>query len=358
MRVFLSAGEASGDAYAQALVQAWRQLRPGAAFQGIGGPRLAATGADLVADSRTWGAIGIAESLKKVPRVSVGYRAACRALAEGRPGLFVPIDYGYLNIRLARRAKALGWKVLYFVPPGSWRRDRQGRDLPAITDGIVCPFPWSADLLRAMGANARFFGHPLRQLLRGIVPAERSGLAVLPGSRQAEIAQNLPPIAEAVRNDPRTITFALSPLVDPRSFRERWQTLTGRTSDAFSAEGAARVLAGAEQAIVCSGTATLEAALMDTPMVVLYRVSRLAEFESKLLRIRHDRISLPNILLDRDVIPELVQHQAIGPGLREALARIDGDAQRVAFEEIRAICGPEDAITQTAHWAVDEFRLE
>ncbi|RYG19321.1 hypothetical protein EON82_21605, partial [bacterium] len=173
MRIFVSTGEASGDAYGAALVGELRARGEAGPYEGLGGTRMRDQDVDLLADSSHWGAITISQSLPLVRRVMGSYYRAKRALSAGQPGLFVPIDFGYVNIRLARHAKARGWKVLYFVPPGSWRRHKQGKDLPAVTDAIVTPFSWSAEILERMGANVRWFGHPIKSLLgdgSGILP--------------------------------------------------------------------------------------------------------------------------------------------------------------------------------------------
>ncbi|HEY0867136.1 MAG TPA: hypothetical protein VGE01_07155 [Fimbriimonas sp.] len=363
MRVFLSAGEASGDAYGAALVREMRSLGFHGSPRGIGGPRMKAEGVGLVADSSHWGAISITQSLKIYPRVVRSYYKAKGALATGEPGLFVPIDFGYANIRLARHAKNHGWKVLYFVPPSSWRRDRQGTDLPAITDAIATPFPWSAEILNRMGADAHWFGHPIKQLLRGkgvppvgpgTVPVP-AGIAVLPGSRSAEIDENLPVIARAVGEEP--IEFALAPSTNLEAFQAQWSRLAPGRSDRFTAGDAYGVLRRARSAIVCSGTATLEAALCLCPMVVMYRFSKAVLLEAKLIGFKRPKyVALPNILLDRDVVPELVQDEASPDALREWLSRLndgpDREKQLRDFEELDRLLGPDDAVTRTAELAM------
>src|SRR5437773_804643 len=137
MRIFLSAGEASGDAYAAALIREIRKVRSDLQFEGIGSSRLAAQIGSLVQDTSRWGAISIVQSVAVAPRVIAGFFAAKRAMRRGQPGLLIAIDFGFFNIRLCRFAKRNGWKVLYSVPPGSWRRDKQGTDLPVLTDAIV-----------------------------------------------------------------------------------------------------------------------------------------------------------------------------------------------------------------------------
>lgn len=360
MRIFISAGEASGDAYGAGFVREMRRLRPDFTYEGIGGRRMRTEGVTLHADSGVWGAISIAQSLKLYPRVVRGYYQAKARFGQGSPGLFVPIDFGFANIRLARHAKKHGWKVLYFVPPGSWRRDRQGSDLVTLTDAVSTPFEWSAEILTRMGANAHWFGHPIKQLLReASSPVEsREGLGVLPGSRLHEISENLPLIAASLASPNLAsipVTFALAPSVDEEAFRARWRSLApSRSGDRFVVGDTYRVLRSARAAIVCSGTATLEAALCRCPMVVVYRVSKTVEIEAKLLRFKRPQyIALPNILLQRLSVPELVQDEATP---KEVADRVLGlwqegevrETQLASFEELDVLLGPSDAITKTA----------
>lgn len=364
MRTFISAGEASGDAYGAEIAREIRRLGASdLSFEGLGGGRMQDAGVELLADTGAWGAITFVHSLAAVPRVLRGYFAASRALARRPPGLFVPIDFGFVNIRLAAQAKRNGWKVLYFVPPGSWRRDRQGKDLAKLTDAISTPFPWSAELLRAAGADAHWFGHPLRQLLRNRLASqsmgERQGLAVLPGSRRHEIAENLPLIAEVVkRYDLGPVEFGLAPAVRIASFERLWKRLApGRSGDQFTQGDTPGVLLRARAAIVCSGTATLEAALCHCPMVVVYRVGRLVELEAKIVGFKRPKfMALPNILLDRAAIPEFLQERATPEAVGEAVISLVSDpaarsSQLEAFTEIESLLGSDDAITKTAELA-------
>lgn len=332
-------------------------------FEGIGGPTMRGENLTLHADTTRWGAISIAQSLAAVPRVFGGYYRAKSKLRHHPPGLFVPIDFGYANIRLARHAKNNGWKVMYFVPPGSWRRDRQGKDLPAITDAVVTPFEWSAEILNKMGAKAHWFGHPIKQLLRDArvaVPAERTTVAILPGSRTHEIAENLPVIAEALKAGSPPVEFALAPSVDREAFHARWRELAGnRPEDRFTVGDSAGVLSRARAAIVCSGTATLEAALCRCPMVVVYRVSKAMVMEAKLIGFKRPKfIALPNILLDDAVVPELVQDEATPHVIRGYLETLLDDsreraAQLEAFDRLDEILGSNDAITKAARVGLD-----
>lgn len=355
MRVFLSAGETSGDAYAAALVREMRKLGLDG-FEGVGGPRLRAEGAEIISDSSEWGAISIVQALGVVPKALGGYYRAKRALGKGRPGLFIPIDFGYANIRLARHAKNRGWKVLYFIPPGSWRRDKQGRDLPLVTDAIVTPFSWSAEILNRMGAKAHWFGHPIKQLLGDSLASSEpgEGLAVLPGSRGHEIEANLPLLAEALREWPERLEFALAPTASKDAVMAKWRELSGRTEDRFTVSDTAGVLHRSRSAVVCSGTATLEAALCRRPFVVIYRITESMRREAALLRIKRPKyVALPNILLDRFAVPELVDTEATADALRKALSEVNKEGlirqgQLSSFEDLDLLLGASDAISQAA----------
>ena len=361
MTIFISAGEASGDAYGAALLNEMKSIRrQGFSAFAVGGKKLREAGATLVADSSHWGAISIVQALKVAPRILLGARKVKRALATIEPGLFIPIDFGYANIRLARHAKKHGWKVLYFIPPGSWRRDRQGKDLPEVTDEIVTPFPWSAEMLQSMGASAHFFGHPIKQMMRqpeGPVERIQNRIAVLSGSRRHEIKENLPVVARALRGE-EVAEFAVAPSTDLAWLQGLWARLAPhRSADLFTRADVAGVLRRSQAAIVCSGTATLEAALCRCPMVVIYRLTKLMEFEARLLKTRPRFVSLPNIVLEREVVPELIQADASPSNVRRELDLLleDGPsraAQLKSFEELDALLGPADAIARAAQLAL------
>ncbi len=364
MRIFLSAGEASGDAYAAALA---RELRKDSIhIEGIGGRKLAEVANGKVLDSSEWGAISIVQSLGVAPKVIRGYYQAKAMLGVRPPGLLIPIDFGYFNIKLARYAKKLGWQVLYFMPPASWRRDRMGRDLGAITDAVVTPFPWSKPLLEKVGATAHFFGHPLKQLVaewretQVTAGEEGSRIAVLPGSRKHEIARNLPLIARIVSDSDLKdyrLEFAVAPSADLEQMRSEWKALAPDRQDLFTPNDVYGVLLRARAGIVCSGTATLEAALLRCPMVVVYQITKAMVRESKIVRFKLPKfISLPNIVLERALVQEFLALEVDAEAVRKALIPLltdsdERETQIAGFKEIDAELGPSDAITQTAELA-------
>jgi lipid-A-disaccharide synthase len=365
VRVFFSAGEASGDAYAAALLRKVAERVPGLEFQGIGGRRLREAAAEVVSDSSNWGAIGVVQVLKRLPGILGGYYRAKQSLAAGHPGLFVPIDFGYANLRLARHAKNHGWKVLYFVPPGSWRKDRQGKDLPALTDAIVSPFPWAAEMLREMGANAHFFGHPIKQMIREAnekwEPGPRVGIALLPGSRLQEIERHMGLLAGALKDRREAASFGVAPSIDPDRLRRTWHKLApDRREDAFS-EDVYRVLCGAKAGAICSGTASLEAALCRCPCVVFYRLSKATEMEARIVRPKFEFISLPNILMGREIVPELAHFDATSEHIGRHLDSLLDDEelrrrQLADFDELDDLLGPSVALDKTADLVAEMTR--
>lgn len=340
---------------------------PPLTYKAIGGSKSKGAGVPLVADSSNWGSIGIVQVFRSLWPATIGFRRAKQELEQGKPGLFIPIDFGYFNIRLARHAKRAGWKVLYWMPPGSWRRDKQGNDLPGIADEIVTPFPWSAEILNEMGGKCHWFGHPLKQLIResGVGVTRRAGnvIAVLPGSRRHEIELNLPLIVEAVRGTVGIeLEFGLAKPADKEEVERIWSKVAPeRTVDKFLVGQTRQVLSRANSAIVCSGTATLEAALCRCPMVVVYRVSRGMAMQAKIAGFKPEFVSLPNILLQRQAVPELVNENAVASLLRVEIEKVHRDdqtrdAQIAAFDEIDMLAGSDDAITRTAQLALDLIR--
>ncbi|RMH10118.1 MAG: lipid-A-disaccharide synthase [Armatimonadetes bacterium] len=359
--VVILAGEASGDLYGADLAQTLKTRLPEVEIYGVGGARMAEAGVHLVADSRAWGAIGVVESLKVAPKVVWAFQRVKRFLHATKPDLIVPIDFGAFNVPLCRWAKRWGLRVLYYIPPGSWRRDRQGADLPQCTDWIVTPFQWSAELLQAMGARAYWAPHPLLRLARPSVEkevfCERLGLdpyrpviALLPGSRRHEVRALTPlyaRVADSIYSVMPEAQFVISvaPHLDPDWIHILWAD-GSRQWVPTEKHSVWNLLAHADVALVCSGTATLEAALLNTPMVIVYRGDWLMNLEYRLRRRRLQLrwIGLPNLILQRDVCPELIQEAASPESLTRALIKLLRDeatraAQLQAFAEIRQALG-------------------
>ncbi len=366
------AGEASGDLYGADLARHLQMKHPALELFGVGGVRMQEAGVQMLADSRRWGAIGVVESLRVLPLVLRAFGRLKRQLKWLQPDWLIPIDFGAFNVPLCRWAKQHGFKVCYYMPPGSWRRDAQGRDLAAVADWILTPFPWSAQILQAMGANAVRIRHPLLRLARPSMPrsafCERLGLdpdrpivALLPGSRRHEVVAHVPlyaRVAELVNAHLPEAQFVLS--VAPGFSTEWVHHLWAEGSRNWVPTETRPVwdmLAYADAGIVCSGTATLEAALLGMPMLIVYRGSSLMNLEYRLrhrrLALRH--IGLPNLLLEREVCPEFIQESAEPSQLTRALIGLlqqdeSYRCQKESFEQIRRLLGEGEHLSEGPEW--------
>lgn len=360
-KVLISTGEASGDSIGAALVSEMRILGFEGEFFAIGGKRLRESGCTMLCDSSHWGAIGIYQALIVAPRVMKDYYRLKSWLKRNKPQLVIAVDFGYFNVRFCRYAKKLGCKTLYFVPPGSWRRNKQGNDLPHIADKIATPFSWSAEILNAMGANAEWVGHPIYQMAQRNASSNRQYIAILPGSRQHEVANNLAAIAAAIDKTclPVGVTprIVAAPNISKEFLISEWSKHS-TTPVSISTEPATVTLRASVAAVICSGTATLEAAICDCPMVVVYRINKMVELEYRIRKPKFDYISLPSILLGRKVVTELIHYYATPIAIVQELEFLltDTEARRnqlIAFEQIRAMLGAPNGVTRTAEIAME-----
>ena len=356
--IMLAAGEASGDLHGAAVCRGLKGLAPACRLVGMGGARMAAAGMELLVDVTASAVVGGSEALSRLP---VLYRALHRlraALEEApRPAALVLIDFPEFNLRLARAARRVGVPVVYFIPPQvwAWRRGRV-RTIRRLVSLVLAVFPFEPPFYRLAGVPVAFVGHPLLDALADApdrAAARRElGLAagarvvgLLPGSRREEVARMLPVMGAAaarIRAATPEVQFVLAraPTVEAEAIARHVDGMTGLTM----VDGRTHaVLRAADLALVTSGTATLEAALLGTPMVVCYRLSRLSGLAARLL-IRVPWISLANLTLGRAVVPELYQASATGERLaEEALRLLENpgalDAQREAFRELAGRLG-------------------
>jgi lipid-A-disaccharide synthase len=373
--VFISAGEASGDWSGSLLLQALHAARPELVARGIGGKRLAAAGMELVADSSTWGAIGLLEGLMKVPQIWGAMQAARADLTANPPSLLVLIDCGAFNMRLARAIRGLSIPTLYYFPPGSWSRKPRDPELCTLVDAVATPFPWSAKLLAGGRARVEWVGHPVVESARprisaaeaaaqyGIDPT-RPVVAIAPGSREQELRHLLPVFAAAAAQVQQALpgTQFLVP-VAPTLDRDRVAAVLARAGvTATLLDGMDYdALQLAQAAAVCSGTATLEFCCLGLPMVVAYRASLATAIQYRLLRGllgRQRFAAMPNIIAEREIIPERLGAAATPESIAEVVIRYlrDESARAEAKRELAAVAevlGPPGASARAAALALD-----
>jgi lipid-A-disaccharide synthase len=318
-RLLLSCGEASGDLYAGALVTALKSLSPGIEVSGLGGPKFGAAGGRLLVDFRGLSVTGFTEWFTKIPVLSAAKRQLVSAAARERPDALVVIDYSGFNARLARDVKKLGVPVVYYISPQIWAwRGGRIKSIREIASRVLTIFPFEAEIYRRAGVPVEFVGHPMIDLAAVTEPRDhflsrhgldpdRSVVAILPGSRASELRRILPTLVDAclrVRASLPDVQFLLAraPHLDDRLFsplQRLPQTVVvdGETDS---------VLAAANVALTASGTATVQAALHDTPMVVVYRVSPL-EYALGRRFVKVNTFAMVNLIAEQQVVPELIQ---------------------------------------------------
>lgn len=364
-RVFVSAGEPSGDAHAAALVRALRAGDPALDVEGVGGPQLAAAGARLIARIEDLTVIGFVEVLKKVPAHWRLLNAIERRLASGEIGLVILVDYPGFHLRVATAAKRAGVPVLYYVAPQLWawhesRVRRMARDVARLA--VILPFEEA--FFRERGVHATFVGHPLldrppvpgtaeeRKAALGLDP-RRPVLGLFPGSRGQETARLWPVFREAAR-----LVMARRPDVQA--------IVAASPAGRYPDPGPIRVIAGhpaacfaaADAALSKSGTTTLEAAIADTPQVISYRMHALSYHLARRL-VKVPWIGLVNLVAGRQVAPELVQDAVQPARLAEAVLPLldPGSPERVAqlegCAEVRRRLGGPGAAARAAAIARD-----
>jgi lipid-A-disaccharide synthase len=357
--IMVVAGEASGDLHGATLCRGLRALAPSRPLLGMGGERMAAAGFDRLADVTAAAVTGGTEAIRPLPTLLRAWRRL-RAVLLGPhpPAALVLIDFPEFNLRLARIARRAGIPVVYFIPPQVWAwRPWRVRAIVRRVSLVLAVLPFEVPLYRAAGARVEFVGHPVLDALAGApsreVARHRLGLdadacvvGLLPGSRAQEIARTLPVLhaaaarIAAVRPGTRFVLAAVASGAGPDpapALRDAAPAVRVVRGDTYA------VMRAADLLLVNSGTATLEAALLGTPMIVCYRLSRLTEAWARLL-VRVPWISLANITLGRSVVPELYQRAFTAERVAaEALRLLAGpaelDAQREAFGELGGVLG-------------------
>ncbi len=367
--ILISAGEASSDMYAARLATALR-ARTGASLFGMGGPRMAEAGVDLVASYRKVAVAGITEVLHKIPTVVGVQRLLAREARRRAASLAILVDSPGTHLGVARRLKQARIPVGYFIGPQVWAwRAGRVRVVNRLVQRMVVIFPFEEPIYRAAGVPVNFVGHPLVDVVRPTMSREefasRHGLdsrrpivALLPGSRQNEIAQNYPRIFEACRRLARKmeatggVQFVLAEA--PHLAANTFSRYLGRPGIRIRRieGGAYDALAAADCAVVASGTATIEAALLGTPMVVVYRV---APVTALILRrmIRTPFFSMVNLIAGRRVVPELMQRDftpsAVAAEVQRLLeAPVAREEMKAGLAEVRTRLGPGGAIERAA----------
>jgi lipid-A-disaccharide synthase len=336
MKIYLAAGEESGDLHGAHLARALRRLAPDVELSGMAGAGMREAGVEALVRAEDHGLVGFVEVFGRLRQLRRDLGTLAAAMAKDGDAL-VAIDYGGFNARLVARAKRAGLKTFYYIPPKLWAWGRhRGKRLARDLDLVLAVFPFEADYWRSIGANVVFVGHPLLDITRpsggdvraalGLAAGEKL-LLVLPGSRRLEVAALWPPIAEALpvimREVPGTRAFVAPGRSLGIGILEEYAPLPPGVS--ATAEPVVDMMAAADAAVVASGTASLELAILGTPAVILYKVNTLTwELGRRLVYVTH--LGLPNVIAGRTVVPELLQGNVRPELIASETVNVMGDA--------------------------------
>ena len=344
-KILVSAGEASGDLYAALVVEELRRLEPNAEFFGCTGPRLRAAGVRTVVDAASLAVVGLLEVVHHIPRIYGEYRKLVASAEKERPDLAILTDSPDFHLRVARKLHRQGVPVVYLVAPQAWAwRKGRLREMRRTLKHLLCIFPFEEEFFRREGVPATYIGHPLAGLVRPALtrdeffkkhrlPAGRRIVVVLPGSRRGEAARHLPALADAAdrlyREHAVNLLLPASVTTGADFFRERLGNSPIRVIEGESWDA----MAYAELALAASGTVTVEAALLGTPMVTFYKVMPVSWIAGKFL-VDVPFYSMVNLIAGRPVVPELMQGQMSGESLAREANRLLSDS--AAREEMKA----------------------
>ena len=373
MRIMISCGEASGDMYAGALAAELRQRAPDAEIFGFGGPRLQQAGGRLVGHYGPFAVTGLTEAVKVVPRSFAMLRKLVDAARELRPHVFVAIDFPDFNFKLMAALRRLGIPIVYYVSPQLWAW-RPGRmdTMKAYVDRVLVIFPFEEALYRRAGVSVEFVGHPLVDLIRPsqgraeflrdrLLRVDAPTVALLPGSRRNEIERTVPilrPALALIRARVPDVQFVVAcvpsvpesmfaPLADSQP-DGRLALVRDRSDD---------VLAACDVAITASGTATIQCALHEKPMVVVYRVSPLTYRLGKPF-VHVDTFAMPNLVAGRRIVPELIQDDFTPERTAEETVSLLTDTarsteMRAALAKVREQLGAPGATARAAETVLE-----
>ena len=369
MRVMISCGEPSGDLYAGALATEILRLDPSATITGFGGDRLAAAGASLVENFSGLSVTGLLEVVRLLPRTYATYKRLLADADAARPDVFVAIDFPDFNFALARAMSRRGVPVVYYISPQLWAwRPGRMKTMQRIVDRMLVIFPFEEQIYREAGVPVEWVGHPLFDVqpepqardvflrAQGLDPA-RPVLALLPGSRTNELRQILPTLAQAVppiRAQVPGVQFlvARAPHLRDELFAPLRALQAEGVTMAMVDGHADDVLASSDAAVVASGTVTVQAALHQCPMVVVYRLSPLTYRVGKPF-VRVDTYAMANLVAGRRIVPELIQDGFTPEAVTTEAVRLLTDrphAERVRADlrEVRARLGEPGASRRAA----------
>jgi lipid-A-disaccharide synthase len=376
--ILISAGEASGDNYGAMLIPELRKLLgEQTRFFGVGGDKMRAAGFETIVDAHKLAAVGITEVIKHIPTIYREFFRTVAAARERRPDVAVLIDFPDFNLRLAQKLHGMGVPVVYFVSPQlwAWKESRIWR-VKKFVDRMLVIFPFEPEYYRKHHVQAEFVGHPLADLPPPQISRDdfakqfqldprKQWVALLPGSRVKELSLNLPVMLAAARQLGSGFEY-LIPLATPSLREAVLARLDADRSVVRLVTDSRAALRYSRAAVVASGTATVEATLIGTPFVVVYRVSDLSyAIGRRLVKVKN--FGMVNLIAGREIVPELIQSNFTAAKVTQELQHLipDGEPRETMIRDLRQTSDllrhsgdPNDTATARAARVIAQFALK
>lgn len=364
MKLAVVAGEASGDLHASEVVRELRKLDPSLEMFGIGGDLLAREGMALLHHAREMGIVGLFNVLRHLPMFRRVYKELIERIRSEKPDVVFLVDYPEFNLRVARRCKEMGIHVVYYISPQLWAwRQGRVRHIEKYVDRMIVIFPFEEDFYKIHSVPVTYVGHPLVEQLEHVKKPPRDPnvlrIALLPGSRRMEVRSLLPPMLDAVRilrAERNVDAYIIQAPTIRHELLESIVAKSGLAVPILEHDGGEGV-AAADVALSSSGTATLESAVLGTPVVVMYRLSRATyELGKRLVRLQH--FSLVNIIAEKEVVPELIQAEVNGERIAAEVRKLVApEAVERLQEELAAIREKLGAPGASRRAALEIYRM-
>lgn len=364
MKYYIIAGEASGDLHGSNLVASLRQKDPGAKIRAWGGDKMRKNGANIVKNYHDLAFMGFVEVLMNLNTVLKNIRFCKQDITEFKPDAIVLIDYPGFNLKIAKWAKKKGYKVFYYISPQVWAwKRRRVYTIKKVVDKMLCILPFEKKFYDNYDVDCQFVGHPLLDEITKVEPVDKNKffkanrlspkkeiVALLPGSRKQEVSRMLQVMLEVVKMFPSyQFVVACAPSL-PVSF---YKKIIGEKSNVrLVLNRTYQLLQLSSAAIVTSGTATLETALLDVPEVVCYKANKASYLIARqLAKVKY--ICLVNLIMDRPVVKELIQNDMTAANIRDELQSLLNSSKRQKklledYEELKYALGNAGASDRAA----------
>ena len=364
MKYYIIAGEASGDLHGSNLVASIRQKDPGAKIRAWGGEKMRRNGANVVKNYHDLAFMGFVEVLININTILKNFNFCKKDIAEFNPDALILIDYPGFNLKIAKWAKKKGFKVFYYISPQLWAwKRRRVYTIKKVVDKMLCILPFEKKFYDNYDVDCQFVGHPLLDEIAKVEPVDKNKffkanrlntkkeiIALLPGSRKQEVSRMLSIMLEVVKLLPNyQFVVACAPSL-PVSF---YKKILGEKSNVrLVLNRTYQLLQLSSAAIVTSGTATLETALLDVPEVVCYKANRISYIIAKqLAKVKY--ICLVNLIMDRLVVKELIQNELTASNVRDEIQSLMNNSKRQKklledYEELKYVLGNAGASDRAA----------